>query len=82
MKYADKILNKITMYRLILYCLVFLLAVALVFSFFGFFPLHRRRFSFRRYFWYVFLARKRNIRRVFEAPAILIRFLSRRLFWR
>ena len=35
LKYIDGILNRVTMYRLILYYLIFLLAVALVLGFFG-----------------------------------------------
>ena len=35
LKFIDNFLNKTTMYRLVLYCLIFLVVVALVFSFLG-----------------------------------------------
>ena len=38
MKKIDEILNKITMYRVVLYELIFLLVVAIVLAFFGFLP--------------------------------------------
>ena len=37
-KLIDDILNRITMYRLVLYCLVFLWTIGLLLSFFGFLP--------------------------------------------
>ncbi len=38
LKYIDNFLNKITMYRLVLYCLTFLWLVAFIISFFGLLP--------------------------------------------
>jgi len=38
LNFIDNFLNRITMYRLVLYCLLGLLAVAMVFGFFGILP--------------------------------------------
>ena len=70
LKFIDDFLNKTTMYRLLLYCMSFLVAVAIVFSFFGRLPFKPMDFIFSTFFLVSFCVVVNSIfAKVFEAPS-------------
>src|SRR3989344_8942915 len=67
---TDNFLNKITMYRLALYCLIFLAAGALFFSFFGKMPFRTLDFVFSAFFILFFcVAANAAFAKFFNAPS-------------
>lgn len=68
--FIDNFLNRITMYRLVLYCLIFLAVVALGFSFLGLLPFRPFDFIFSVLFLLAFcLAVNWLFAKIFEAPS-------------
>lgn len=69
-KTIDNFLNKTTMYRLLIYCLVFLVAIALIFSFLGKLPFNPIDFMFSTFFLIFFcIFINRIFAKVFQAPS-------------
>lgn len=69
-KKIDDFLNKTTMYRLVLYCMVFLVVVALVLSVFGKLPFSPANFIFSTLFILLFCVLINGIfAKVFQAPS-------------
>lgn len=70
LNFIDDFLNKITTYRLVLYCLIFLAIMALIFSFFGKMPFKSLDFIFSTLFLLIFCIVVNGIfAKVFGAPS-------------
>lgn len=69
-EFIDNFLNKTTMYRLVLYCLVFLVFAAAVFSYFGKLPFSAQNLLFSAFFFLFFcLFTNAIFAKVFQAPS-------------